>query len=178
MKVYCKIVAAAALAALSANAVVVRKMPEVTVIENETISTDAMKATAVRSSNPAVFGAALRETGEAVISGLRLGSAVLSYVDERGVFASRPVMVVARRRVVRVFMVGWLGGSVVGMVQSSARAERPAQTERKVSQVKGSPRWAATEVAFWRYLTYIPVPLRLSISRIASRVSPVGAGSL
>ena len=94
MKVYCKIVAAAALAALSANAVVVRKMPEVTVIENETISTDAMKATAVRSSNPAVFGAALRETGEAVISGLRLGSAVLSYVDERGVFASRPVMVV------------------------------------------------------------------------------------
>ena len=95
MKGYIKILAAAsALAALSADAVVVRKMPGVTVVENETIATDALKATAVRSSNPAVFGAALRETGEAVLSGLRLGEAVLSYVDERGVFASRPVQVV------------------------------------------------------------------------------------
>ena len=95
MKGYIKILAvASALAALSADAVVVRKMPGVTVVENETISTDAMKATAVRSSNPAVFGAALRETGEAVISGVRLGEASLSYVDERGVFASRPVLVV------------------------------------------------------------------------------------
>ncbi len=94
MKAYFKIVAAVAIAALSADAAVVRKLPEVTVVENETVSVDAMKATAVRSSNPAVFGAALRETGEAVVSGLRLGDAVLSYVDERGVFASRPVMVV------------------------------------------------------------------------------------
>ena len=95
MKGYLKILAAAStLVALSANAVVVRKMPGVTVVENETIATDALKATAVRSSNPAVFGAALRETGEAVLSGLRLGEAVLSYVDERGVFASRPVQVV------------------------------------------------------------------------------------
>ena len=84
----------AVLAALAANAVVVRKLPPVTVVENETIAMDAMKATAVRSSNAAVFGAALRESGEAVVSGMRLGEATLSYVDERGVFASRPVMVV------------------------------------------------------------------------------------
>ena len=82
------------LAALAADAVVVRKLPLMSVVENETVSTDAMKATAVRSSNPAVFGAALRETGEAVLTGVRLGEAVLSYVDGRGVFASRPVMVV------------------------------------------------------------------------------------
>ncbi len=85
---------AAACASFAADAVVVRKMPSVTVVENETIATDSMKATAVRTSNPAVFGVALRETGEAIISGTRLGEAVMTYVDERGVFASRPVMVV------------------------------------------------------------------------------------
>ena len=84
----------AMLAALAAQAAVVRKLPQLSVVESETIATDAMKATAVRSSNTAVFSAALRETGEAVVSGARLGEAVLSYVDERGVFASRPVMVV------------------------------------------------------------------------------------
>ena len=88
------IVVLAAGLVLSADSAVVRKLPGVTVVENETISTDSMKATAVRTSNPAVFGAALRETGEAIVSGTRLGEAVLSYVDERGVFASRPVMVV------------------------------------------------------------------------------------
>jgi Flp pilus assembly secretin CpaC len=85
---------AAMLAALAADALVVRKLPEVTVVENETLAMDSMKATAVRSSNSAVFGAALRESGEAIVSGARLGDAVLSYVDERGVFASRPVTVV------------------------------------------------------------------------------------
>lgn len=85
---------AAMLAALAAQAAVVRKLPQLSVVESETIATDAMKATAVRSSNTAVFSAALRETGEAVVSGARLGEAVLSYVDERGVFASRPVLVV------------------------------------------------------------------------------------
>ena len=85
---------AAMLAAFAAHGVVVRKLPPVTVVENETVATDAMKATSVRSSNAAVFGAALRESGEAVISGMRIGEASLSYVDERGVFASRPVTVV------------------------------------------------------------------------------------
>ena len=60
-------------AVLAAEAVVVRKLPPVTVVENETITTDAMKATSVRSSNAAVFGAALMETGEAVITGGRIG---------------------------------------------------------------------------------------------------------
>ena len=61
MKGYIKILAvASALAALSADAVVVRKMPGVTVVENETVATDALKATAVRSSNQAVFSTALR----------------------------------------------------------------------------------------------------------------------
>ena len=88
------LVLAMAGAMLAAEAAVVRKLPALTVVENETISTDAMKATAVRTSNSAVCGAALRESGEAVVSGVRLGEAVLSYVDERGVFASRPVLVV------------------------------------------------------------------------------------
>ena len=87
-------VVVAGCAVIAAEAVVVRKLPPVTVVENETIATDAMKATAVRSSNAAVFGAALRESGEVVISGVRIGEASLSYVDERGVFASRPVTVV------------------------------------------------------------------------------------
>ena len=81
-------------AVLAANAAVVRKLPDMSVVEGEMVATDSMKATAVRSSNTAVFSAALRETGEAVVSGARLGEAVLSYVDERGVFASRSVMVV------------------------------------------------------------------------------------
>ena len=85
---------AAAMAALAAEAVVVRKLPEMTVVESETVATDSLKATAVRSSNDSVFAAALRESGEAVVSGARIGEAVLSYVDERGVFASRPVVVV------------------------------------------------------------------------------------
>ena len=88
------IVVLAAGLVLSADSAVVRKLPSVTVVENETIATDSMKATAVRSSNTAVFSAALRESGEAIVSGTRLGEAVLSYVDERGVFASRTVMVV------------------------------------------------------------------------------------
>ena len=82
------------LAALAADAVVVRKLPRVNVIENEMVSVDAQKATAVRSSNATVFSAALRESGEAVISGARLGEANLDYVDARGVFATRPVTVV------------------------------------------------------------------------------------
>ncbi len=88
------LVLVAAGAMLAVEAAVVRKLPGLTVVENETVATDAMKATAVRSSNTAVFGAALRESGEAVLSGTRLGEAELSYVDERGVFAARPVMVV------------------------------------------------------------------------------------
>ena len=85
---------ATVLAVLAAEAAVVRKLPRLTVVENESVASDAMKATAVRSSNSSVFGAALRESGEAIVSGTRLGEAELSYVDERGVFASRPVMVV------------------------------------------------------------------------------------
>ncbi len=85
---------AVVLAAFAASAVVVRKLPPVTVAENEMMAMDSMKATAVRSSNAVVFGAALRESGEAVVSGARLGEATLSFVDERGVFATRSVMVV------------------------------------------------------------------------------------
>ena len=82
------------LAVIAASAAVVRKLPDMAVVEGEMVATDSMKATSVRSSNTAVFSAALRESGEAIVSGTRLGEAVLSYVDERGVFASRSVMVV------------------------------------------------------------------------------------
>ncbi len=87
--------ALAVFAAFAAQAAVVRKMPDVTVVEGETLSFDSLKATSVRSSNSAVFSAALRESGEAIVSGTRLGEAVFAYVDdERGVFATRNVMVV------------------------------------------------------------------------------------
>lgn len=86
--------AALAVVVLAAESAVVRKLPEMTVVENETLSTDSLKATSVRSSNASVFGAALRETGEAIVSGSRLGEATLMYVDERGVFASRSVRVI------------------------------------------------------------------------------------
>ena len=84
----------AAMAAVAADAAVVRKMPPVTVVEGESLVFDSLRATSVRSSNPAVFGAALRDSGEAIISGTRLGEAQFDYVDERGVFAARQVKVV------------------------------------------------------------------------------------
>ena len=89
-----RICIAMAMAAFAAHAVVERKLPEMTVVENETISVDSMNATDVRSANQAVFSAALREAGDAVVTGVRLGDARLLYVDARGVFASRPIRVV------------------------------------------------------------------------------------
>ena len=90
-----KIVAAlTAFAAIAVDAAVVRKLSNVSVVEGETLVFDAFRATSVRSSNPAVFSAALRESGEAIVTGTRLGEAKFDYVDERGVFATRSVMVV------------------------------------------------------------------------------------
>ena len=94
MKATKLILAAAFCAALSADAAVVRKLPAENVVEGESISLDAMGANSVRSSNTAVFGAALRESGEAVVSGTRLGDARLDYVKEGQIFASRPITVV------------------------------------------------------------------------------------
>ena len=93
MKANKLILAAAFCAVLSADAAVVRKLPAETVVEGESISFDSMGANSVRSSNTAVFSAALRESGEAVVSGARLGEARLDYVKEGQVFASRPVSV-------------------------------------------------------------------------------------
>ena len=84
----------ALVAAAALDAAVARKIPPVTVVEGETLSFDSLRATSVRSSNPAVFGAALRDSGEAIVSGTRLGEAQFDYVDERGVFATRTVTVV------------------------------------------------------------------------------------
>lgn len=86
--------AALAMTAGSAFALVERKLPAMTVVESETVSVDAMNAADVRSANQSVFTAALRESGEAVVTGVRLGEARLLYVDGRGIFASRPVTVV------------------------------------------------------------------------------------
>ena len=94
MKIRTVLSIALACAAISAEAVAVRKLPSVTVVESETLSVDSMKATSVRSSNATVFSVALREAGEAVVNGLRLGEANLVYVDGRGAFATRPVTVV------------------------------------------------------------------------------------
>ena len=89
-----RICVAVAMAVLAANAVVERKLPAMTVVENEAVSVESMNAKDVRSANQAIFSAALRESGEAVVTGLRLGEAKLMYVDERGIFASRSVTVV------------------------------------------------------------------------------------
>ena len=94
MKATKLVLAAALCAALSADAAVVRKLPAETVVEGETLSLDSMCASSVRSSNASVFAAALRESGEAVLSGARLGEARLDYVKDGQVFASRPVTVV------------------------------------------------------------------------------------
>lgn len=86
---------ALAVAALSAPAVVVRTLPAMTVVESETVAVEAMKAAEVRSSNLSIFTAARRESDEAIVSGVRLGTATLSYLDEdRGLFAQRQVTVV------------------------------------------------------------------------------------
>lgn len=124
---------------LSTSAVVTKKLPNVNVVENETISFESLKAAAVRSSNPAVFSAALREAGEAVVSGLRLGEARLDYVDDRGVFASRSVLVVPAYWDIlkKMFMedpeisVEIVGGKVV-ISGSTANVD----TLRKVEQTK------------------------------------------
>ena len=77
MKDVAKILALAlACAALSAEAAVVRNLPPMTVVETETVSLEGQGATAVRSSNTSVFTAALRESDEAIVSGIRLGKAV------------------------------------------------------------------------------------------------------
>lgn len=83
-----------ALSALVASAAVVRKLPALTVVEGESISIDSMDAKYVRSANTTIFSAALRESGEAVITGSRLGEAQLNYVDDRGTYATRLVTVV------------------------------------------------------------------------------------
>ena len=80
MKANKLILAAAFCAVLSADAAVVRKLPAETVVEGESISFDSMGANSVRSSNTAVFSAALRARRD--------------YVKEGQVFASRPVSVV------------------------------------------------------------------------------------
>ncbi len=90
----CILVAAAAALAIDAGAASVRTLPPVTVTEGEVVGVEAQDATSVRSSNATVFTAAIRESGEAMVSGARLGEARLDYVGDRGVFASRPVMVV------------------------------------------------------------------------------------
>ena len=94
MKATKLILVATFFAALVADAAVVRKLPAEFVVEGESLSVDSMGANAVRSSNTAVFAAALRESGEAVVSGARLGEARLDYVKEGQVFASRPITVV------------------------------------------------------------------------------------
>ena len=90
-KAYKYMLAVAAGVMLAAEAVVVRKLPGLTVVENETIATDAMKATIVRTSNSAVFGAALRESGEALVSGARLGGQITDKHKKMQSFFSKMV---------------------------------------------------------------------------------------
>lgn len=94
MKATGLILATALCAALSVDAAITRKLPAETVVEGESLSIDSLGASSVRSSNASVFAAALRESGEAVLSGARLGEARLDYVRDGQVFASRPVTVV------------------------------------------------------------------------------------
>ena len=143
---------AAAVAMLAAEAVVVRKLPSLNVVESETVATDAMKASAVRSSNTAVFGAALRESGEALVSGARLGEATLSYVDDRGVFASRSVMVVPAYWDVLRGMFSEdpeITIAIVGDKVVVGGATANVDTLRRVEQAKGlDPQRIVTQVSY------------------------------
>ncbi len=143
---------AVAVVLLSAEAVVVRKLPGLSVVESETVATDAMKATAVRSSNTAVFGAALRESGEALVSGARLGEATLSYVDDRGVFASRSVMVVPAYWDVLRGMFSEdpeITIAIVGDKVVVGGATANVDTLRRVEQAKGlDPQRIVTQVSY------------------------------
>ncbi len=152
MKTKWIVMLAAAVAMLSAEAVVVRKLPSLNVVESETVATDAMKASAVRSSNTAVFGAALRESGEALVSGARLGEATLSYVDDRGVFASRSVMVVPAYWDVLRGMFSEdpeITIAIVGDKVVVGGATANVDTLRRVEQAKGlDPQRIVTQVSY------------------------------
>ena len=88
------ILALVASGVFGALAVVARKLPPMNVVEGESVSIESLNAKVVRSANTAVFSAALRESGEAVVTGTRLGTAQLDFVDDRGVFATRTVSIV------------------------------------------------------------------------------------
>ena len=82
----------AAVAALSASAAV-RKLQEITVCEGTQMTLRGENATGIRSGDAAVATATLRNN-EVSLSAVQVGRTELSFIDDRGVFASARVTVV------------------------------------------------------------------------------------
>lgn len=89
------ILAIVALAALTgAEAASLRRLPAVTVAEGETALLDGLNAVGLSSANTAVATVTPPDGNKATLSGVRLGETELTYTDERGPFAVRPVRTV------------------------------------------------------------------------------------
>ena len=86
------------LLALAASAVAgaasLRRLPSVVVAEGETASLDGQNAVGLQCANTAIASVTPPDGNKAILSGVRLGHTEITYLDERGPFAVRPVMVV------------------------------------------------------------------------------------
>jgi len=89
------ILAAVTLAAVfSSQAASLRRFPLVTVAEGETALLEGMNAVGISSANSSIASATPPDGNKSTLSGVRLGETELTYSDERGAFAVRPVRVV------------------------------------------------------------------------------------
>lgn len=89
------ILATVAFAALTgAEAASLRRLPSVTVAEGETALLDGLNAVGLASANTAVATVTPPDGNKATLSGVRLGETEITYTDERGPFAVRPVRTV------------------------------------------------------------------------------------
>lgn len=137
---------------LSASAAV-RHLKPVCVTEGETIAVENQSADDVKSANPLVASAVLREK-DVNVSGVGIGTADVTYHDARGIFADQKITVVPAYWEIlkRMFVedpeitIEIVGGKVVlsGATASSETLKRVANAKelddkRIVSQVSYSP---------------------------------------
>ena len=84
---------AASVAAASPSAGL-RRLPALVVVEGASADVKTDKAVLLKCSNTAVASVSLPNDGASVVSGLRLGTAELTYSDHRGPYAAQAVTVV------------------------------------------------------------------------------------
>ena len=89
------VLASVALVALTgAEAASLRRLPAVIVAEGETALIDGLNAVGLSSANTAVATVTPPDGNKSTLSGVRLGETEITYTDERGPFAVRPVRTV------------------------------------------------------------------------------------